>query len=81
MPVVSPSGLSNPSIRPPLAFTVSRAAISKVRALSASRALTPVTRPPSTSGAIASTWFASTAPCSAAASANEKTKRSGSVVT
>ena len=33
------------------------------------------------SGASASTWFARTAPCSAAASAKENVRRSGSVVT
>ena len=76
-----PSGSSRPSTRPPVALTVSRAAISTVRDPIVSRALTPVTRPPSTSGAIASTWFASTAPCSTAASANENVSRSGSVVT
>jgi hypothetical protein len=81
MPVAMPSGLSNRSTRPPVAFTTRRAPTSTVRLPSVSPALTPVTRLPSTSSALASTWFASTAPCSAAASAKENVKRSGSVVT
>jgi hypothetical protein len=57
-----PSGASSVSIPPPVVLTTSRAPISNVRSVSASRARTPTTRRPSVRGAIPSTWFAMIAP-------------------
>jgi hypothetical protein len=71
MPVEAPSGFSSRSTAEPVAFTVTRAAISSVARPSASRAR-DAGDPPAAGvdqRRLASTWFASTAPCSTAASA------------
>jgi len=54
-PAASPIGFSSRSTAAPVALMVSRAEISSVRPSSASFALTPTTRPPSTKAATAST--------------------------